>query len=76
METKLCTNFLFSDSSFLTGIATIGNLPGNFYQFNGSATGSDADLKAIACDWRMIGRDLEIVLSKHARDAENGFSES
>ena len=68
METKVCTDFLFADSSFLTGAATIGNLPGNFYQFNSSETETEADLKAIRCDWKMIGRDLEIVFSKFGKD--------
>ena len=52
------TSLLYSTSSFLSGAGTVLNLSGNFYEFNTFDTGIEADEKAIANDFRMIGQDL------------------
>jgi hypothetical protein len=56
-----CTDFLYSDPSFLQGMGTILNLGGNYYTFNYSDTPQEADSKALASDWGMIGKDLKDV---------------
>jgi hypothetical protein len=66
MENKPCTDFLFAQASFLTGVASAINVIGNFYQFNSSATEMEADRKAIKCDWAMIGQDLRVVYEKES----------
>lgn len=58
MKKKDCTEFLFSTSSFLTGIGSIYNIAGNYYSFNHSKTGIEADHKAIFSDWQMTSNDL------------------
>jgi hypothetical protein len=52
------TDFLFTTPSYLTGAATAFNLAGNFYEFNESETGNDADCKAIGNDFNIVGNDL------------------
>lgn len=58
MDKKECTDFLFSKSTFLTGMASAYNIAGNFYEFNYSSSGDEADNNAIEVDWRMIASDL------------------
>ena len=64
-QKKHRTDFLFSTSSFSIGIGSIFNLAGNYYTFNYSDTGLEADMKALASDWFVIGQDIE--------DAINGI---
>lgn len=52
------TDFLFSTSSFLSGMGSVLSLGGSFYRFNGSKTGEIADNTAIENDFRVIGQDL------------------
>lgn len=58
------TDFLFSTPSFLSGAGTVMNLAGNFYEFNSSESGFEADEKAIQNDFRMIGQDFSDVVDK------------
>ena len=62
---KKCSDFLFSTSNFLTGVGTVLNLGGNYYEYNYSESSSDADKKAIENDFEMVGFDI--------RDAMNNF---
>jgi hypothetical protein len=59
------TDFLLPVANFLTGMGSIFNFAGNYYSFNTSKTGSEADRKAISSDWRMVGKDFKNVLSEH-----------
>lgn len=54
-QKRFTTGFLFSTPSFLSGAGTVMNISGNYYDFNSSETGSEADKKAIENDFRMIG---------------------
>jgi len=62
------TGFLFSTPSFLSGAGTVLNLAGNFYEFNSSDSGFEADQKAIENDFRMIGQDIYDVVEKIKED--------
>lgn len=53
------TDFLFTNCSFLTGAATVFNIAGDFYEFNKSSTGAEADCKAIGNDFMIVGRDMK-----------------
>lgn len=53
------TGFLFSTPSFLSGAGTVINLAGNYYKFNSSDSGTEADKVAIEHDFRMIGQDIK-----------------
>ena len=67
-QKRYTTGFLFSTPSFLSGAGTVMNLSGNFYDFNASETGFEADQKALENDFRMVGQDIcdaiEIVKTK------------
>lgn len=54
---KYCTSYLFSTSSFLTGAGSVINLAGNYFSFNYSTSGNEADRKAIDSDFFMVGQD-------------------
>lgn len=64
MKKRCTTGFLFSTPSFLSGAGTVINLAGNFYEFNSSDSGFEADEKAIENDFRMIGQDICDVIEK------------
>lgn len=67
-QKKYITDFLFSTPSFLSGAGTVINLAGNFYEFNSSDSGFEADEKAIENDFRMIGQDISDVIEKIKED--------
>lgn len=54
------TDFLFASPSFLTGAGRVMDLGGVLEQdsYNMSATPEEADARAIATDWQMVGQDL------------------
>ena len=61
---KYVSDYLFTTPSFLVGSGTVLNLAGNYYKFNTSESGFDADEKAIENDFGMIGQDLYDVMDK------------
>ncbi|WP_029280515.1 hypothetical protein [Pedobacter borealis] len=63
-EKKICSDFLFSNSSFITGAATIFNLSGDFYDYNSSASDIEADQKAICNDFKVVGEDLKSAIEE------------
>ncbi len=63
-QKRYTTGFLFPTPSFLSGAGTVINLAGNFYEFNSSDSGFEADEKAIENDFRMIGQDIYDVIEK------------
>lgn len=56
------TDFLFSRTSFLVGAGSVFNLAGNYFSFGYATSGSEADTKALASDWNVVGLDLENAL--------------
>lgn len=56
------TDFLFAQAGFLIGAGSVFNLAGNYFPFEYSASGEQADTKALASDWNMVGLDLEQAL--------------
>lgn len=59
---KHVTGFLFSDPSLLSGAGTVMNLAGNFYEYNGSENGEEADKVALENDFQMVGQDIAGVM--------------
>ena len=57
-QRKFRTDFLFAKDSFLSGIGCIFDIGGNFYNYNGSKNGNEADYKALQSDWGVIGREI------------------
>ena len=52
------TGFLFATPSFVSGMARVFDLFGQFDQYNASETPEIADSKALYCDFRVVGQDL------------------
>ncbi len=59
MKKRFNTGYLFSTPSFLSGVGTVINLAGDFYEFNYS---ENADRDAIQNDFNMIGQDINDVI--------------
>jgi len=55
---KYKTNRLFYKPSVLDGFGSIINVAGNYFVFNYSNSGEEADQKAIESDWGVVGDDI------------------
>jgi hypothetical protein len=58
MNKKVQSDFLFAQPSFASGAARLMDLWGQFDYYNQSDTPAEADAKAIASDWLIVGQDL------------------
>lgn len=59
------SEFLFARPSFLEGVARLLDF-GNFLnEYNGSVTPDEADQRATAADWRVVGDDLRMAMSSY-----------
>lgn len=63
------TDFLTSTTSFKIGAGSIFNLAGNYFEFNASPSEAEADLRALRCDWEMVGRDLNSAIASFKLEA-------
>jgi hypothetical protein len=52
------TDFLFAHPSFGSGVARALDLYGTFDTYNTSLSEHEADERAIASDWLVVGKDL------------------
>ena len=58
MGRKVQSDFLFAQPSFLSGAARIIDLWGQFDDYNPSDSPAEADAKALAADWLVVGQDI------------------
>ena len=58
MGKKVTSDFLFAQPSFASGAARVFDLFGQFDEYNISDTTAEADAKAIAADWIVVGQDM------------------
>ena len=58
MEKAVKTDFLFAQPSFASGAARVLDLWGSFDDYNISESPLEADGKAIASDWLIVGQEL------------------
>lgn len=58
MIKRVQTDFLFAQPSFTSGAASAFDLWGHLAAYNESADGPEADARAIASDWIIIGQDI------------------
>jgi hypothetical protein len=65
---KYCSDILFSTPSFVKGMGTVINIWGNYFSFNYSQTPEEADRRALACDWRMVGQDIRNAMEKISQE--------
>jgi len=70
MNKQVKTDFLFAQPSFGSGAARIVDMWGVFDDYNRSETPVQADEKAIAADWIIVGQDLHDALESQQEEAE------
>jgi hypothetical protein len=58
MGIRVKSGFLFADPSFMSGAARVFDLWAQFDDYNRSDTPAEADAKAIAADWLVVGQDI------------------
>ena len=58
------TGFLFAPPDFLYGFASVIDLGGTLIEYNISATPQEADFRATASDWAIIGEDILLAVEK------------
>lgn len=71
MGHKVKSDFLFAEPSGLSGYARVIDLFGAFDDYNSSDTEAEADAKALAADWLIVGQDIrEAAQSEENRSAQ------
>ena len=58
MVHRVKSDFLFAQPSFTSGLGRTLDLFGLYDKYNISATPAEADAKAIAADWFVVGQDI------------------
>jgi hypothetical protein len=58
------TGFLFADPSFAQGLASVMDLGGTLLVYNDSKTAQEADARAIATDWAIVGEDISSAIEQ------------
>lgn len=56
------TCFLFADPSFLAGLAAVLDIGGGLIVYNESRSGQEADYRALASDWAVVGKDILVAI--------------
>jgi hypothetical protein len=64
------TGFLFAAPSFLQGFASALDLSGTLVEYNISTTPQNADIRAIASDWAITGKDIDTATENLAEKKE------
>lgn len=70
MNRKVKSDFLFAQPSFASGAARVLDLWGQFDEYNVSATPAEADAKAIAADWSVVGQDIFDALEQYHAESK------
>jgi hypothetical protein len=61
------TSFLFASPGFIQGIASAIDIGGTLLLYNESQTTEEADMRAIANDWAMVGKDIRSAAESFAK---------
>jgi len=64
------TGFLFAAPSFFQGFASALDLGGTLVEYNISTTPQEADLRAIASDWAITGKDIQAAIENLVEEKE------
>jgi hypothetical protein len=64
MSNKVKSGFLYADPSFLSGFGRALDLHGLYDSYNASATPLEADTRALAADWIVVGQDLQDAMNE------------
>ncbi|MEA2030498.1 MAG: hypothetical protein U9N55_02725 [candidate division Zixibacteria bacterium] len=62
------TSRLFARPSFFEGIARLLDFTNSLQVYNYSKTEAEADAKALAGDWRMVGRDIKAAVDEYDQE--------
>lgn len=62
MCSKNTSDFLFAEPSPVSGMARLLDLGCFFDSYNTSASGAEADYKALLADWCAVGQDIQRAL--------------
>lgn len=68
MSKKIKTDFLFAQPSLVSGAARVFDLWGQFDEYNRSETPAEADARALAADWMLVGQDIADAIEAHESD--------
>ena len=69
------TAFLFATPSFLSGAAAAFDIGGTLVEYNISKNEADADSRAIASDWAVVGKDIQNSVEQYEAEKKNETSE-
>ncbi len=61
---EIQSDYLFARPSLIEGVARMVDFGGSLNAYNNSATGAEADERAMLEDWKAVGRDLRVVLDQ------------
>ena len=59
---------LYAEPSALEGVARIFDFAGTLNSYNTSRTPNEADIKAVAHDWVMVGVDLQGAVNTYGKE--------
>jgi len=62
------SDFLFARNGFFIGAGSTIDLWGNYFSYNVSRTTNEADGRAIASDWGVVGNDIRRAGKKLKRE--------
>jgi hypothetical protein len=64
------TGFLFANPGLVQGFASAFDLGGTLFEYNVSATPQEADIRAIASDWAITGKDIQTAIKNLVKEKE------
>jgi hypothetical protein len=70
MGDQVKTDFLYAQPSFGSGAARVFDLFGQFDEYNISETPAEADGKAIASDWLIVGQDIVAAIEQNESEMQ------
>jgi hypothetical protein len=71
METILDdTGFLFATPNFWRGAASAFDIGGTLIEYNTSKDENDADIRALASDWAIVGKDIQNSVESCKKESE------
>ena len=65
------SDFLFPDTDFITGMGSVLNIAGNYFEFSSSKTEQIADSRALKSDWGVVGQDIKDVMNNNSATINN-----
>lgn len=70
------STFLFARPSVVEGASRLMDFAGVLNQYNRTATGEMADLRALGADWNAVGADIKAAIDSCRKELESEESAS